>query len=183
MITFHKKRALILIDWQEGILNLTQLPQKDQIHQNVVQLVRSFQDNKHPVAFVTVMPDGAWLKTPKEIPTSNKNLPDNFAALHPDLKPTANDWLIRKHQWSAFIQTKLPELLKEHKITQLFFAGISTSIGVEGSVRDASPLGYELVLVTDAMLDMDQNCHNHSVENIFPRLGLVTQLKEVIKKV
>lgn len=179
-MTINEKSALVLIDWQKGILNLNQSPQKDKIHQNVVELVEQFQKQKRPVAFVTVVPDGPWLKTRKDIPSSNQELPYDFAYLHPDLKPTTNDWLIRKNQWSAFVKTELPQLLEQYEITQLIFAGISTSIGVEGSVRDASPLGYELILVEDAMLDMDQKYHQHSVDNIFPRLGRVTNLAAIL---
>lgn len=180
MISIHEKSALILIDWQQGILSQTQLPQKEVAIKNVAQLVKQFQQKQKPVAFVTVLPDGDWLKTAKEVPTSNQNLPPNFATLHSDLQPTKNDWQIRKHQWSAFVLTELPALLKQKGITQLVFAGISTSIGVEGSVRDASPLGFELILVEDAMLDLNAECHQHSVKHIFPRLGVITDTKTIL---
>lgn len=175
-----KKSALVLIDWQMGILNLNQAPQKNQVHKNVVALVKQFQEKGAPVAFVTVYPDGKWLQTPKDIPSSNQNLPADFTAPHADLKPTCNDWQIRKHQWSAFVKTELHEILQKNHIERLFFAGISTSIGVEGSARDASPLGYELLFVEDALLDMNPKCHEHSITHIFPRIGCMTKLKDIV---
>lgn len=49
--------------------------------------------------------------------------------------------------------------------------GISTSAGVEATARSAYDLGYNVVLVVDAMTDRDADSHRHSVEKIFPRLG------------
>jgi nicotinamidase-related amidase len=63
--------------------------------------------------------------------------------------------------------------------------GISTSVGVESTARSAYDLGYNVVLVVDAMTDRDADQHKHSVEKTFPRIGETTtteELKEMLEK-
>jgi nicotinamidase-related amidase len=50
-------------------------------------------------------------------------------------------------------------------------AGISTSIGVEGTARAASELGYNISFALDAMTDRVKEAHERSIQFIFPRIG------------
>jgi nicotinamidase-related amidase len=59
-------------------------------------------------------------------------------------------------------------------------AGVATSIGVESTARSASEHGYHVVLVTDAMTDIDADTHHNSVERIFPKLGETATTDEVL---
>ena len=65
----------------------------------------------------------------------------------------------------------MDEYLRRRGVTQVFLAGISTSAGVESTARSAYDLGYNVVLVTDAITDRDAEAHRLTVEKIFPRLG------------
>jgi isochorismate hydrolase len=47
--------------------------------------------------------------------------------------------------------------------------------------RSAYDLGYNVVLVVDAMTDRDADAHRISVEKIFPRLGETTKTDDVLK--
>lgn len=40
--------------------------------------------------------------------------------------------------------------------------------------------GYHVVLATDAIADPDPECHRHSVDRIFPKLGETTTSTEII---
>jgi len=59
---------------------------------------------------------------------------------------------------------------------------VATSIGVESTARSAYDLGYNIVLVLDAMTDRSAEAHQFSVEKIFPRLGETTTTEEVLKQ-
>jgi nicotinamidase-related amidase len=59
-------------------------------------------------------------------------------------------------------------------------AGIATSIGVESTARNAHDHGYHVVLVVDAMTDLDADAHAYSVEKVFPRLGETTTTNDVL---
>jgi nicotinamidase-related amidase len=58
-----------------------------------------------------------------------------------------------------------------------------TSIGVESTARSGWNHGYNMVFVTDAMDDFDQDAHNHPVEKIFPRLGERATTQEVLARI
>ena len=58
--------------------------------------------------------------------------------------------------------------------------GVATSIGVESTARAAHEHGYHVVLVTDAMTDLDPDLHRSSVQRIFPRLGETASTDDVL---
>jgi nicotinamidase-related amidase len=58
---------------------------------------------------------------------------------------------------------------------------IATSIGIEFTARYASELGYDVVLVTDAMTDLNAAAHENSVKTIFPRIGETVTTDELLK--
>lgn len=80
----------------------------------------------------------------------------------------------------AFYGTSLDQFLRRRGVTQVVLAGISTSIGVESTARNAHEFGYNVALVLDAMTDLNLVSHEHSVEKIFPRLGETTTTAEVL---
>ena len=80
----------------------------------------------------------------------------------------------------AFHGTSLDHFLRRRGVTQVFLTGIATSIGVESSATNAHDHGYHVVLVTDAMTDMDPVSHQHAIEKIFPRLGETTTTEIVL---
>jgi isochorismate hydrolase len=59
-------------------------------------------------------------------------------------------------------------------------AGISTNSGAEAP-GNAYDHGYNVVLVVDAMTNMDADAHLHSVEKIFSRLGETATTDNVLK--
>src|SRR2546430_10417217 len=66
----------------------------------------------------------------------------------PELKPQRNDIVIYKTRFSGFYQTDLDATLKKFGIKYLIFTGVTTSICVESTVRDAD---YLCVLLRDCM--------------------------------
>jgi ureidoacrylate peracid hydrolase len=67
-----------------------------------------------------------------------------------ELKPQAGDIVVEKQRYSAFFATNLDMILKTHSIKYLAFAGVTTSICVEASLRDAFYLEYFPILISDA---------------------------------
>jgi nicotinamidase-related amidase len=98
----------------------------------------------------------------------------------PELGQQPTDYLVTKHRVGAFIGTTLDSYLRECGVTQVFLTGIATRSGVEATARSAFDLGYNVVLVTDAMTDMDEAAHRHSVENVFPRIGETDTAENVL---
>jgi nicotinamidase-related amidase len=71
--------------------------------------------------------------------------------------------------------------LRERRVTQVVLSGISTSSGVEATARSAYDLGYNVAFVVDAMTDLSEDMHLHSVEKVFPKLGETDATESVLK--
>lgn len=69
---------------------------------------------------------------------------------HPQMLPRAGDTVLQKTTVSVFGSTELDRLLKEKGIKTLIIAGLMTHACVAGGARDAAPLGYQVVVASDA---------------------------------
>jgi biuret amidohydrolase len=72
------------------------------------------------------------------------------ADIIPDLYPIAGEIVIDKPGKGAFYATGLDDVLKTKGIRQLVFAGVTTEVCVQTSMREANDRGYECLLATDA---------------------------------
>ncbi len=170
--------ALIVIDLQKGIARIPTAHPIQGIIARAAQLARAFRERKLPVVLVNVAgraPGRTDTTTPKD------SLPADSAELVPELAPEPRDYLLTKQRLGAFIGTGLDRYLREHAVTQIFLAGVSTSVGVESTARSAYDHGYHVVLVIDAITDRDAEAHLHAVEKIFPRIGETTTTDAVLK--
>lgn len=68
----------------------------------------------------------------------------------PEVGPLAGEIVIDKPGKGAFYGTDLHELLRQRGITHLIFAGVTTEVCVQTSMREANDRGYECLLVEDA---------------------------------
>lgn len=98
----------------------------------------------------------------------------------PELGPRSGDIVLTKPRWGGFIGTTLDYDLRQRGITQVFVTGIATSIGVESTAREGYDCGYNVVPIVDAMTDRTVAEHRHSIEKIFPRLGVPAEMKAVL---
>ncbi len=71
-------------------------------------------------------------------------------AIVPQLAPRADEIVIDKPGKGAFYATALGDILRLRGITQLLFAGVTTEVCVQTSLREANDRGYDCLLVEDA---------------------------------
>ena len=67
-----------------------------------------------------------------------------------ELAPVDGEIVIEKPGKGAFYATPLGDILKEKGITQLVFAGVTTEVCVQTTMREANDRGYECLLVEEA---------------------------------
>ena len=169
--------ALVVIDMQEGILQMPAAHPVIKIVQQAASLADAFRRRQLPVVLVTVTgaPPGR-----AGAPLGNATPPPDWADLADQLGAHPGDHTITKQRWGAFTGTSLHDHLQSRDVTQVVLTGIATSIGVESTARCAHERGYHVVLATDAMTDLDPDAHRHSVEKVFPRLGETVTTSEIL---
>ncbi|MBO6756108.1 MAG: cysteine hydrolase [Roseibium sp.] len=72
------------------------------------------------------------------------------ADIVPELSPLPGERVIDKPGKGAFCQTELGAYLQELGIRSLIFAGVTTEVCVQTTMREANDRGFECLLATDA---------------------------------
>jgi nicotinamidase-related amidase len=179
-----QKTALVVIDIQKGIVAFPTVHPVRAVVANVVQLADAFRERKLPVVLVHV----GWaadladaVKTRAEAKPLSRPLGSDFFEYVDELKANPqSDILIQKRQWGAFYGTDLDLQLRRRAVTNIVLCGISTSIGVESTARDAWERSYNLTFALDAMTDMNADAHDRALKIIFPRIGELGTTDEIL---
>ena len=166
--TLDTTAALIVIDLQKGLVATPVVHPIKAIIERSAQLARAFRERGLPVVLVNVA-GGAPGRT--DVARPRMSLPPDFTELVPELGQEPDDIVVTKQRVGAFLGTSLDQTLRQRSVTQVFLTGIATSNGVEATARSAYDLGYNLVLVTDAITDRDADAHRYSVKKVFPRIS------------
>ncbi|MBS0341398.1 MAG: isochorismatase family protein [Proteobacteria bacterium] len=171
--------ALVLIDLQKGIVGLPTAHPAADVVQRAARLAAAFRSRGLPVVLVNVV-GGAPGRTDPQ-PARAAPAAD-WAELVPELDAQPQDIRISKKTWGAFTGTGLQAQLQQRGVTQVVLAGISTSIGVESTARQAQELGLNVTLVIDAMTDTNLQAHENSISRIFGRLGETGLAQDVLAR-
>lgn len=195
MITsLDKNTALIVIDLQKGIAQGDLVTPAETVIANSIKLINAFHARHLPVVLVNVNPLHAqWIRARVDRPGIPREMVEQgeaklaemlagYSDLIPELPQHPDTIYITKEVPNAFFKTPLHDALQERKVTGVVICGISTSIGVEGTLRAASELGYNVSIPADACSDRVPAPHTNSLENIFPRFAEVGTTEEVLNK-
>lgn len=181
-----KTTALVLIDLQKGILPFAGGPHSaQQVLDHATGLATRFRQLGSPVVMVRVGWSDTFaeaLKQEVDVPAKmpEGGLPAVWWEFPEQLAVTDSDIQVVKRQWGAFYGTDLDLQLRRRGIKTIVLAGISTNIGVESTARNAWEHGYELVIAEDACSAHNNEQHQSSVQNIFPRISRVRSTAEVL---
>ncbi|MEP2427176.1 isochorismatase family cysteine hydrolase [Roseobacter sp.] len=75
---------------------------------------------------------------------------EDGADIIPDLAPIAGELVIDKPGKGAFYATALSDHLARKGVTHLIFAGVTTEVCVQTTMREANDRGYDSLLIEDA---------------------------------
>ena len=180
-----KKTALVLIDLQKRIMTMPTAPHSPaEVVKTAATLTERCRKLGIPVVLVNVdfRADGLdRLSLPVDSPMVAPAVPQpDGAALAPELKASAADILVTKHQWGAFYGTSLDLELRRRGVDTILLGGIATNFGVESTARDAWERNYRVVFVEDAMAAMAVEAHTFALSFVFPRIGRVRSSAQVL---
>lgn len=96
--------------------------------------------------------------------TVPKDSPD--AEILSEIAPGEDDIVLSKTSSSPFNSTAINQLLRNLGIDTLVVCGVVTNGCVEGTVRDASDLGYNVIMVPDACAAVTPELHQAAITNL-----------------
>jgi nicotinamidase-related amidase len=95
------------------------------------------------------------------------------ADIIPELYPVEGEIVLDKPGKGAFYATPLGEILAERKIRQLVFAGVTTEVCVQTTMREANDRGFECLLATDATESYFPEFKKAAIDMITAQGGIV----------
>ncbi|WP_323100367.1 MFS transporter [Intrasporangium sp. YIM S08009] len=178
--TLDETPALVVIDLQKGILASPAAHDLDDVVRRSGDLAAAFRARGLPVVLVNVTGGAPGRTDAQQAGAPRPAFSADFAELVAGLDVQPEDELVTKQTWGAFAGTSLESYLRSRGATQVVLTGVATSAGVESTARFAHELGFNVVLVSDAMSDRSAAAHDHSVSHVFPRIGEVTTTAELL---
>lgn len=180
-----EKTALVVIDLQNGVVRNTQRAPYtgEQVVANASRLAESFTNKGAFVVLVRVSThDGKdMLRLKTDFKAPRLQFQEGWDRHVPELTNHAGAYIITKRQWGAFFGTDLDLQLRRRGIDTIVLCGISTSLGVDTTAREAYQFGYHQIFVEDAMTADEKEDHDYVCNRIFPRIGRVRSTDEVIE--
>lgn len=103
------------------------------------------------------------------------------ADFYGDLRPNGQgvEFLIDKHRYSAFIGTRLDQVLRSNEIKTVVVSGVATSGCVESTIRDAFMLDYYVVIASNACGDYDHDRHRATLTKMDLSFGTVVSVDDI----
>jgi ureidoacrylate peracid hydrolase len=94
--------------------------------------------------------------------------------------PQANEPVVIKYRYSAFIGTRFESVLKTLGVKTLVMTGVGTNVCVESTARDGFMLDYNIVFLSDCTATASAGAHEATLQNIRSFFGTVATSDEVL---
>jgi ureidoacrylate peracid hydrolase len=107
-------------------------------------------------------------------------LSNSWGADFYEVAPLKRETVVRKHRYSAFVDTNLDLILRSRQIQTVIVTGVATNICVESTSRDAFMRDYYVALVDDGSAAYSREQHQATLTSIAIGFGVVTTVDEVL---
>jgi nicotinamidase-related amidase len=182
------RTAVLIMDYENQILGM--LPEKTQteVLDNASAILKEARQAHLPIIYVVVRFRDGY----PEVSRQNKRFAGlkesgrlregtPGAEINVRVAPQPGDIVVTKRRVGAFSTTDLESILRANNISTLAMFGISTSGVVLSTVRWAADMDYQLVVVSDACADMDDEVHRVLIDKVFPGQATVVSTPEFVK--
>ena len=94
--------------------------------------------------------------------------------------PEPGEWVVAKTRYSAFFDTDLHAILTAMKVDTLVICGLTTECCVDGTVRDAFQLDYQVFIPKDACAAYEADLHQGALKALALNCAIVVEAEDVI---
>lgn len=173
-----QRTALIVIDLQRGLADRDLAPRPfADVVANAARLTDAFHTHDLPVVIVTVdaAPPGRT-----DVSRSPRTFPAGWNASVSPFDDDPRAIRVTKQSPGVFTTTALDGELRARDVTQVVVIGVSTSVGVEMTAREAHELGYHVTVALDACADSEASRHDYSAGSVLPRVAETGTVDDVL---
>ncbi len=98
-----------------------------------------------------------------------------------ELEPKANEPIVIKHRYNAFLNTDLDMILQSMRIRTAVIAGVTTNVCVESTAREVCMRNYYGVVLSDCCAADTEEEHRASLYTIDNYFGIVATSAEMFE--
>ena len=154
-----KNKALLLVDIQEKIIR--PIFNKDLVTKNIKKLLNSYQ----------ILEENIFLSEQNSL---------KLGPTMAELLPKAEFKKIEKMEFSIANSQEFLKELEIKKITTLIVCGIETHICIQQTVLDLLQMGYEMILISDAMGSRNKLDHEIALTRMIHKGAILTTTESII---
>ncbi len=182
------KTALLIMDYQNTVVGMLAEEQRGALLRRAQQILEASRQMGLPIIYVAVRFRRGYPEVSsrnqafgrvKEGGLLQEDTPG--ADIHSEVAPLVDEVVVTKRRVGAFSTTELETILRAKGVDTLVLLGITTSGVVLSTVRWASDMDYQLVVISDGCADPDEEVHRTLVEKIFPRQATVVTTQQFLK--
>lgn len=189
-VALARDPALVAVDVQRDFMpgGALPVPRGDEVVEPLNVLIRSFSKEGYPITFTR-----DW-HPPDHISFRSRGGPwpphcvrgSEGAEFHPELVVPDDALIVSKatdrdkEAYSGFDGTGLEEMLRERGVRRLFVGGVATEYCVRATVIDALKLGFEVILVEDAIRGIDPEGEENAKEEMVREGAVLVRLGEIL---
>lgn len=194
------RTAHLVVDLQNGFMEPgapVEVPAAREIVGRVNRISRAMREHGGLNVFLRMMlgPDShrEWSVFYRKLPPGQtaRGMSESFspgahhAALWPGLEVSAEDLVIEKRRFSAFIPgaSALHDTLQRRGVDTLIITGTLTNCCCESTARDAQQMNYRILFISDGTAAQSQSAHDATLENMRMLFGDVLTTEEMVSQI
>ncbi len=97
------------------------------------------------------------------------------------IKPLPGEIVVKKHRYSAFVNTDLDLILRSKGIRTLLMSGVASNGCVEATAMHGFMMDYYIVFLKDCSATWSQELHEAALQRVDTLLGVVADSTDVVR--
>ena len=178
--------AVVCVDVQRLFTDMVGAPIEPPLNAVLPRIGRFVEDSRKAGATIvlvrTIIAPDAHSRSTRQWPEFMRagmapNAPGS--TFDPCLNPQPGDIEVVKQRYSAFVGTRLDEILRERAIASIIVLGLTTNVCVQSTARDAWQRDYETITLADCCAEIGPGSHDASLAWTARNFGAVCTSDEV----